>query len=138
MKNYINGQWVATTGSTEIAVINPRSEQALAHFIAASPHDVDAAVEAANQALASWSNTSAAERAAWLNKIADAIQQSKIYWLNYPITTMASRLVRPKSMSITALNATATMPIWYRNLRLVKPVKLITARNSLISKTQWV
>jgi betaine-aldehyde dehydrogenase len=77
MKNYINGQWAATTGSTEIAVINPRSEQTLAQFIAASTHDVDAAVEAANQALAGWSNTSAAERAAWLNKIADAIEQSK-------------------------------------------------------------
>ena len=77
MKNYINGQWTVTTGSTEIAVINPRSEQALAHFVTASTEDVDAAVDAANQALASWSNTSAAERAAWLNKIADAIEQSK-------------------------------------------------------------
>jgi len=77
MKNYINGQWAATTGSTEIVVINPRSEQALAHFVTASIHDVDAAVEAANHALASWSNTSAAERAVWLNKIADALEQAK-------------------------------------------------------------
>lgn len=129
MKNYINGQWTATTGSTEIAVINPRTEQALAHFVTASTEDVDAAVDAANQALASWMNTSATERAAWLNKIADAIEQSKDKLVELSHSIMVSRSVKPRLISITVSNAIATMPISCRNLHLPKPVQRIMVRN---------
>ncbi|KYQ84822.1 aldehyde dehydrogenase [Acinetobacter sp. NRRL B-65365] len=77
MKNYINGKWENTTGTSQITVVNPGSEEELIRFTTASPQDVDAAVAAAQQALESWSLTSPAERANWLNKIADAIEAAK-------------------------------------------------------------
>ncbi len=77
MKNYINGQWKETTGTSQITVINPGSEEELIRYTAASPQDVDAAVSAARQALESWSLTTSEQRANWLNKIADAIEAAK-------------------------------------------------------------
>ena len=77
MKNYINGKWENTTGTSQIRVVNPGSEEELIRFTTASPQDVDAAVAAAQQALESWSLTSPEERANWLNKIADAIEAAK-------------------------------------------------------------
>ncbi|KHF78819.1 Aldehyde dehydrogenase [Acinetobacter sp. neg1] len=77
MKNYINGKWENTTGTSQITVVNPGSEEELIRFTTASPQDVDAAVAAAQQALESWSLTSPEERANWLNKIADAIDAAK-------------------------------------------------------------
>ncbi|OEC89767.1 aldehyde dehydrogenase family protein [Acinetobacter sp. YK3] len=77
MKNYINGKWENTTGTSQITVVNPGSEEELIQFTTASPQDVDAAVAAAQQALESWSLTSPEERANWLNKIADAIEAAK-------------------------------------------------------------
>ena len=77
MKNYINGKWENTTGTSQITVVNPGSEEELIRFTTASPQDVDAAVAAAQQALESWSLTSPEERANWLNKIADAIEAAK-------------------------------------------------------------
>ncbi|MEB6668384.1 aldehyde dehydrogenase family protein [Acinetobacter vivianii] len=77
MKNYINGKWENTTGTSQITVVNPGSEEELIRFTTASPQDVDVAVAAAQQALESWSLTSPEERANWLNKIADAIEAAK-------------------------------------------------------------
>lgn len=77
MKNYINGKWENTTGTSQITVVNPGSEEELIRFTTASPQDVDAAVAAAQQALESWSLTRPEERANWLNKIADAIEAAK-------------------------------------------------------------
>ncbi|ENX20729.1 hypothetical protein F892_02752 [Acinetobacter vivianii] len=77
MKNYINGKWENTTGTSQITVVNPGSEEELIRFTTASPQDVDAAVAAAQKALESWSLTSPEERANWLNKIADAIEAAK-------------------------------------------------------------
>lgn len=77
MKNYINGKWENTSGSSQITVVNPASEEELTRFTTASPQDVDAAVAAAQQALESWSLTSPEQRANWLNKIADAIDAAK-------------------------------------------------------------
>ncbi|WP_343621621.1 aldehyde dehydrogenase family protein [Acinetobacter proteolyticus] len=77
MKNYINGKWQATTGTSQIAVINPNNEEQILHFTAASTDDVDAAVNAANQALDAWSTTTPQQRAEWLNKIANQLETEK-------------------------------------------------------------
>src|SRR5690606_25756949 len=77
MKNYINGKWQATTGTAQIAVINPNNEAQIWDYTAASTHDVDAAVAAANQALDAWSMTTPQQRAEWLNKIADQLETEK-------------------------------------------------------------
>ena len=57
-QNYIQGQWVAASGQTTVQVINPSTEEMLAEMQLASVQDVDQAILAADQALASWSKTS--------------------------------------------------------------------------------
>jgi betaine-aldehyde dehydrogenase len=68
-KLYINGQWVAASGSDVFSVVNPATEEIVGVVPAAGPAEADVAVQAARQAFAAWSATSPAERADWLEKI---------------------------------------------------------------------
>lgn len=72
-KLYINGQWVAPNEGTTIEVINPASDTVVATTVTANAYDVDQAVKAARQAFTSWSQTSAEERAGFINAIADKL-----------------------------------------------------------------
>ena len=69
-KFYINGQWVEPIGKGTDDVINPATGEISATVPYGNAEDVDAAVTAARNAFASWSQTSAAERADFLRKIA--------------------------------------------------------------------
>ena len=69
-KFYINGQWVEPIGKGTSDVINPANGEISARVPYGNAEDVDAAVTAARNAFAAWSQTSAAERAEWLRKIA--------------------------------------------------------------------
>ena len=68
-KFYINGRWVAPSGQTRHAVINPATEQAEAHIVLGDQNDVNAAVAAAKAAFPSFSQTSIAERRELLSDI---------------------------------------------------------------------
>ena len=68
---YINGQWVTPATANDFDVINPSDEQACAVISLGSKADTDAAVEAANTAFDSWSQTPAAERLALIERLAD-------------------------------------------------------------------
>ena len=69
-KFYINGQWVEPIGKGTSEVINPTTGEISARVPYGNAEDVDAAVSAAKNAFNAWSQTSAAERADWLRKIA--------------------------------------------------------------------
>ena len=69
-KFYINGQWVEPIGKGTSEVINPTTGEISARVPYGNAEDVDAAVSAAKNAFDAWSQTSAAERAEWLRKIA--------------------------------------------------------------------
>jgi len=69
-KFYINGQWVEPIGKGTSEVINPATGEISATVPYGNAEDVDAAVKAAKNAFDSWSQTSAAERAGFLRKIA--------------------------------------------------------------------
>jgi aldehyde dehydrogenase (NAD+) len=69
-KFYIYGQWVDPIGQATSEVINPATGEISARVPMGSAADVDAAVAAANLAFGSWSQTSAAERAEFLRKLA--------------------------------------------------------------------
>jgi len=69
-KFYINGQWVEPIGTGTSEVINPATGEISATVPYGNAEDVDAAVRAARNAFDSWSQTSAAERADFLRKIA--------------------------------------------------------------------
>ena len=69
-KFYINGQWVEPIGKGTSEIINPANGEISATVPYGNADDVDAAVRAAKNAFDSWSQTSAAERADFLRKIA--------------------------------------------------------------------
>ena len=67
---YINGQWVEPIGKGVSEVVNPANGDISARVPYGNAQDVDAAVRAARDAFDSWSQTSAAERADYLRKLA--------------------------------------------------------------------
>src|SRR5262245_9675251 len=77
-KLFINGEWVDAENGATFDVINPATEEVMARAASASAADVDRAVKAARAAFESgaWSEISAGERAAALNKLADKLEEA--------------------------------------------------------------
>jgi aldehyde dehydrogenase (NAD+) len=69
-KFYINGLWVEPCGKGKSEVINPANGEISATVPYGNAEDVNAAVSAAKNAFACWSQTPASERAAYLRKLA--------------------------------------------------------------------
>lgn len=72
-KLYINGEWVAPSGSEFFDVVNPASEALFGRVPAATPADADRGVAAAVCAFEWWSRTSVAERLDYLTRIHSGI-----------------------------------------------------------------
>lgn len=70
----VGGAWRSATGGETFATIDPASGTETGRIAAAGPADVDAAVEAAQAALAGWKATVPVERARILWAIADRIE----------------------------------------------------------------
>lgn len=75
-KLLIGGEWVEAEGGKTFEAVCPATGEVLASCALASKHDVDKAVKAAWKAFASWKKTSPAQRAAFLLKIADLIDEN--------------------------------------------------------------
>jgi len=74
-KIYVDGRWVASTGTETIEVFDSLTEEPMATIPSGTAADVDIAVAAAKAAFESWSNTPAPERAAHLRRIADGLDE---------------------------------------------------------------
>ncbi|HLL92089.1 MAG TPA: aldehyde dehydrogenase family protein, partial [Solirubrobacteraceae bacterium] len=72
-KIYIGGEWVRSSGTGVLEVINSTTEQVMGSVPEGTVEDVDAAVAAARSAFDSWSETSVQERADWMAKIGEAL-----------------------------------------------------------------
>jgi acyl-CoA reductase-like NAD-dependent aldehyde dehydrogenase len=72
-KLYIGGQWVPSTGSGTIDVVNPSTEELAGSIPEGTPDDVDRAVAAAKAAFETWSQTSTADRAKVIQAIAEGL-----------------------------------------------------------------
>jgi aldehyde dehydrogenase (NAD+) len=70
---YIDGEWVASTGTDRIDVLNPATEEVIAQVAAGTSADVDRAVAAARRALPAWSARPPSERADYLEKAHEAL-----------------------------------------------------------------
>ena len=70
---YIGGEWVQSSGTGALEVVNSATEQVMGSVPEGTADDVDRAVDAARAAFASWSQTSVDERAAWMGRIAEAL-----------------------------------------------------------------
>ena len=65
---YINGQWVAATDGSSVAVTDPASGETLGHVPSLSAEQVSQAIDAANAALPAWRAKTAAERSQLLKR----------------------------------------------------------------------
>ncbi|HHC78269.1 MAG TPA: aldehyde dehydrogenase [Flavobacteriia bacterium] len=72
--NFINGKFVGPVGGEYFDNTSPIDNSLIAKYARSQKEDVDNAVAAANAAKDTWGNTSAAERASLLNKVADIIE----------------------------------------------------------------
>jgi aldehyde dehydrogenase (NAD+) len=72
-KLYINGRWVASTGTDTIDVLDSLTETVMGTIPAGVAGDVDDAVAAAKAAFPEWSTTPVEQRAKYMNQIADAL-----------------------------------------------------------------
>ena len=74
---FINGEFVQSSSSSIIPVINPATEEVISEVPNGTADDVDAAVRAAETAQKSWCKRPAIERAGYLREIGHAIRQNK-------------------------------------------------------------
>lgn len=76
-KQFINGEWVESTGSVIIDVINPATEEVIGQISDGTEEDLNKAVVAARAAFSSFSQTTKDERIWLLNRIADEYEKRK-------------------------------------------------------------
>ncbi len=62
IKNYINGQWTASTGTDHVDIINPATGELIDQTPMGTATDVDAAVQAAKAAFPAWRQTPVIDR----------------------------------------------------------------------------
>jgi 1-pyrroline dehydrogenase len=74
-QNLIGGDWVDSAGGETMGVLNPATAEVIAEVPRASAEDIDRAVQAAKKALPEWLETTPGERAEFLLKLADAIDE---------------------------------------------------------------
>ncbi|MEA2167542.1 MAG: hypothetical protein QOF76_842 [Solirubrobacteraceae bacterium] len=72
---FIGGAWVAPQGNERIEVFSASTEEPIGSVPEGSTADIDAAVKAARDALEGWSATSVEDRAATLERFADAMEK---------------------------------------------------------------
>ena len=74
LKNYINGQWVESKGTTLLDVINPATGQAIAKVPAGTPEDILDAAAYASEAAGPWRNMPATQRVQYLFKMKQILE----------------------------------------------------------------
>jgi acyl-CoA reductase-like NAD-dependent aldehyde dehydrogenase len=73
-KVFIDGEWVASTGTGTIDVINATTEEVLGRIPEGTPEDAARAAAAAKAALPGWSATPVDERAKYLQRLSESLQ----------------------------------------------------------------
>jgi len=76
-KIYINGQWIPSTGTGLIDVINSTTEEVMGQVAEGTAEDVDKAVAAAHAAFEPWSTLPVEERAKYLQRISEKLAARK-------------------------------------------------------------
>jgi aldehyde dehydrogenase len=73
-ENFIGGKWVAPVRGQYMTNVSPVNGKPFCEVAKSTPEDVELALDAAHRAKDAWGETSLTERAAVLNRIADAIE----------------------------------------------------------------
>jgi 1-pyrroline dehydrogenase len=75
-KNFVGGKWADAADGGTMEVLNPATGETIAEVPASTAADVDAAVEAAKEVLPEWLDSTPAERAELLLKLADVLDEN--------------------------------------------------------------
>jgi 1-pyrroline dehydrogenase len=75
-KNFVGGEWVESLEGGTMEVLNPATGETIAEVPRSTEKDVERAVEAAKKALPDWLETTPAERAELLLKLADLLDEN--------------------------------------------------------------
>lgn len=78
VKHFINGEWVESTGSETIDVVNPATEEVMGKISSGTSEDLDKAVAAAKAVLPTFSNSTKEERIQWLHNIVEDIRSARM------------------------------------------------------------
>jgi len=76
LRNYINGEWVDSQSSQEVAVLNPATTEVLAIEPFSTPEEASQAVEAAQAAFAEWRRTPPITRARYMFRLKEAMEDA--------------------------------------------------------------
>ena len=74
---YINGEFVDSTSKETMDVINPANEEMISSIQLGTEEDVNQAVDVAHTAFLSWNKVPSKERASYLYKIADKLEERR-------------------------------------------------------------
>jgi aldehyde dehydrogenase (NAD+) len=94
-KLFIDGAWVAPSGTGSIDVLSSSDESVVASIPRGDEDDVNRAVAAAKAAFESWSSTPVEERAKYLNRIAEGLMAR----MDEIATYVSQEVGMPKSLS---------------------------------------
>jgi len=92
-QQFINNQWVASKGTRLLDVMNPYLEERIAQVTAGDASDVDAAVNAAQQAQPEWQALGGGARANYLDGFADALASRREALITLSATNNGKPLV---------------------------------------------
>jgi malonate-semialdehyde dehydrogenase (acetylating)/methylmalonate-semialdehyde dehydrogenase len=76
VKNYIDGEWIASASTVTLPVCNPATDEPLAHVPMSTPDEVDQAVNAAHAAFWEWRETPPYTRARYMFDLKQAMEDS--------------------------------------------------------------
>jgi aldehyde dehydrogenase len=76
-ENFIGGKWLPPTSGQYRVNLSPATAKPICEVAESTPEDVELALDAAHAAKDAWGELSGAQRAAVLNKIADAIDEHR-------------------------------------------------------------
>jgi len=76
LKNYVNGEWIESNSSKILDVTNPATCKVLAKVPVSTGQDVDAAVEAAQEAFSEWRKTTPLARARYLLRLRQLLEEN--------------------------------------------------------------
>ncbi len=76
LKNYINGEWVASSATDYWNVVNPASQEVMAQVPSGTTADVDAAVKGAEAAFAVWKRVPAGKRIQYLFQLKRLLEEN--------------------------------------------------------------
>ena len=117
---FIGGKWQAATGTGTIEVLSASTEEAIGSIPEGTAQDVDHAVAAARRAFdGGWSQTTVAERAEWLTKLANALKERA----DRIATIIAQEVGSPMSMA-TSVQAGLPVAVTGGYAKLILELKL--------------